>query len=288
MNADTILERYGAIVDRRLDQILPTESLPPAELQAAMRYSCLAPGKRLRPALCMASAEAVGAMSDAVLDAACAIEMVHCFSLMHDDLPAIDDDDMRRGRPSCHKQFGEALAILAGDALFALAFQTMAATAPKSVCCSVVEVLATASHYLVAGEAADVLAEGRAPSAQEVEFIHSQKTASLMSAACSIGAILGGASDEATSSLRRFGMEVGMAFQIADDLLNELSTADAIGKAAGSDRLRRKATYPSVHGVERSRAAAQAHVDRASDALKGFERSEALLALAGYSIDRLR
>lgn len=277
----------------RLKELLPPGRREPEQLHAAMRYSCLAPGKRLRPALCIASAEAVGEAGSAVIDAACAIEMVHCFSLIHDDLPAVDNDDMRRGKPSCHIEFGEALAILAGDALFALAFDTLSrvqGSDPKKVLIAV-QILARAagSDGLVGGEVADVLSEGKQPDPSTVAFIHSRKTGSLISASCEIGGLLGGGSETEIECLRDYGQEIGLAFQIADDLLNELSTAEALGKSAGSDRARQKATYPALYGVEDSRQAAFEAVERGRACIVGLRGDRAkLTALARYAVERLR
>ncbi len=255
-----------------------------------MRYSCLAPGKRIRPILCMVSAEALGMPPYAVIDAACAIEMVHTFSLIHDDLPALDDDDMRRGRATCHKKFGEALAILAGDALFALAYQTLteAPHEPERLlrslrCLS----RAVGSDGLVGGEVADVQAEGKQVDAEMLEFIHTRKTGALIAASCEIGAVLGGENLSQVLAFRRYGEQLGLAFQIADDLLNELSTAETLGKAAGSDRARQKATYPSVHGVEGARKAAQEAAEKAIAEIAPYSSQQPLLRdLALYAIER--
>lgn len=285
------LKAYSNLVDSRLDQLLPLATEPPGELHGAMRYSCLAPGKRLRPILCMASAEAVGEGRASVLDAACAIEMVHCFSLIHDDLPAIDNDDLRRGMPTLHVHAGEALAILAGDALFALAFHTLAASqAPVERVLEAVKrlTIASGSAGLVGGEVVDVISEGRAVEPEILEFIHAKKTGALISASCEIGGILGGGTASQIAALLEYGRSVGLAFQIADDVLNETSSPDRLGKAAGSDRERMKATYPALYGVEASRAKARQMAEAATGALRdaGIE-SELLTALAQFSVERL-
>lgn len=290
MGIDTQLEAYTALTDDRLSSLIPGPDKRPEGLHQAMRYSCMAPGKRLRPALCMASAEAVGSTAKNVLDAACSLEMVHAFSLIHDDLPAIDNDDLRRGQPSCHKKFGEAIAILAGDALFALAWETLAGSPHDPAL--VVECLKILSHAagsdgLVGGEVVDVESEGKPVDANTLEFIHSRKTGSLISASCQIGAILGGGSPDQVAKLAAYGDHVGLAFQIADDLLNELSTAEVLGKAAGSDRERMKATYPAVYGIEAARTAANKCVDQALEALRGMPSSEHLTGLAYFAVDRL-
>lgn len=259
-----------------------------------MRYSALAPGKRLRPILCLAACEAVGGASESCLDAACALELVHVFSLIHDDLPAIDDDDLRRGLPTCHVKFGEATAILAGDALLALAFEVISGSssmpenkaAPALAC---VRSLATAlgSDGLVAGEIVDVLSEGKPVDHATLEYIHSRKTGALIAASCEIGALLGGADEATVAGMRKFGAWVGLAFQVADDILNETSSAEALGKAAGTDRSRGKATYPALHGLDGARHAAAAFVEIAVDSLPSkLADRELLLHLAQYAVER--
>jgi geranylgeranyl diphosphate synthase, type II len=283
------LKAYSEPVDARLRQLLPSVEIPPTELHAAMRYSCLAPGKRLRPVLCMAAASSLGVGSGSVIDAACAIEMVHCFSLIHDDLPAIDNDDLRRGVPTLHVKYGEALAILAGDALFALALQTLASSPhePAQVVRAVQRLtVASGSDGLVGGEVADVLSEGKAADRQTLAFIHSRKTGALIAASCEIGGILAGGSEPECAGLKRYGDSIGLAFQIADDVLNETSTPEQLGKAAGSDRERRKATYPSLYGVEESRRLADQAVEEALSSLG--ERPDPFLSeLAKYAVERL-
>lgn len=255
-----------------------------------MRYSCLAPGKRMRPVLCMASAQALGAEPESVLDAACAIEMVHCFSLIHDDLPAIDDDDLRRGIPTLHKKYGEALAILAGDALFALAFQSLAFSphpADRVTLAMQRLTVASGTRGLVGGEVQDVLCEGKAVDAATLEFIHSYKTGALIAASCEIGAILAGGTTVQQQAMRAYGEKLGLAFQIADDILNETSTPDQLGKAAGSDRERCKATYPALYGLDGSRQMGKDAVEAAIGHLRdnGIEM-KLLEDLARYSVER--
>jgi geranylgeranyl diphosphate synthase type II len=253
-----------------------------------MRYSALAPGKRLRPVLCMAVAEAVGGEWQSALDAGCALELVHCFSLIHDDLPSIDDDALRRGRATCHVQFGEGIAILAGDALFALAFQVMLTSgeSARHARCARILAEASGSHGVVGGEVVDILTEGSPYDADTLQFIHSRKTGALISASCEIGAILGGASDEVVAKVRVYGEKIGLAFQIADDILNETSTAEDLGKAAGSDRERQKATYPSLYGLDEARLQAQILSREAVEALPGELRNGPLVELAGYTVAR--
>ncbi len=256
----------------------------------AMRYSALAPGKRLRPCMVLAACEAVGGMVSAALDAACAVELVHAFSLIHDDLPAIDNDSLRRGMPTCHIKFGEATALLAGDALFALAFEAVSGlqATPERVV-QVIRSLAKASGRdgLVGGEIVDVLSEGKSFTAADLEFIHARKTGSLIAASCEIGAILGGGSGEVCSAMKAYGEKVGLAFQVADDLLNEESNSDTLGKAAGSDKARGKATYPALYGLEGARKAAARLVEEALGCLpEGLSEKRVLGHLAQYAVNR--
>jgi geranylgeranyl diphosphate synthase type II len=279
-------------VNDRLEELLPAESREPVELHRAMRYSCLAPGKRLRPALCLMAANAAGGAVEDALDAACAIEMVHAFSLIHDDLPCIDDDDLRRGRPTCHIVFGEAIATLAGDALFALAFDTLARAgyAPERLVQALLELTtATGSDGLVGGEAMDVLAESGPPDPDVLRMIHERKTGSLIAASCAIGGALAGARKREVASLRRYGRSLGVAFQIVDDVLNLTSTPEELGKAAGSDQSRRKLTYPRIYGLEASRAEAERLTRDAIRELEGFgPEAEPLRALAREALGRTR
>jgi len=283
------LKAYAERVDVRLEALLPPVTERPEILHEAIRYSCLAPGKRLRPAMCMAAAEAAGGEAAMALDAGCAIEMVHAFSLIHDDLPAIDDDDLRRGRPTCHVKFTEGIAILAGDALFSLAFSTMATSSSEAArSLRAVQVLARSSIRLVEGETADILSEGTPVDIATLEFIHANKTGALIAASCEIGAILAGTDPGHVGCLRDYGAQVGLAFQIADDLLNETSTPERLGKAAGSDRERGKATYPALFGIEGSRKAALDAAERGLGCLEGLPGDTSFLRdLAIYTVERL-
>ena len=292
MDAEARLRTYAELADAQLEQILGGDSFGPEPLYEAMRYAVLGAGKRIRPALSMASAVAVGAPKEAGLHAGCAVELVHCFSLVHDDLPAIDNDELRRGGPTCHVQFGEALAILAGDAIFALAFDWLAETAPspKAGLRAVRELaIASGPKGLVGGEVDDILAEGKTVSKEIVTSIHVRKTGELIRAACEIGAIYGGGSEKQIAALAKYGALAGLAFQISDDLLNELSTSTALGKSAGSDRQRRKATYPAAYGVEESKALANNYVGQALECLNGFgHKADDLRLFARYVVERLR
>ena len=295
MRVELQLKTYSARIDARLDALLPSIEAEPSPLFEAMRYAALGPGKRLRPALCLAACAAAGGDDEAALNPACALEMVHAFSLMHDDLPAIDDDDLRRGRPTAHRAFGEAVAILGGDALFAHAFSTLLAPGLGVVPAPVTSArMATELAYavgvegVVAGETADVLAEGREVDAETLEWIHVRKTGRLIAASARIGAIAGGAEDDAVDALGRYGAAVGLAFQIADDVLNETGTAQTLGKAVGSDRVRGKATYPALIGLEPSRRRALALAEEGVACLEGLSgKVDFLRALALFSVERV-
>lgn len=238
----------------------------------------------------MACAESVGGSAENVVDAACALELVHAFSLIHDDLPAIDNDTLRRGRPTCHVEFGEATAILAGDALFALAFEWIAEIEQEPArVVRAVQLLARASGSdgLVAGEIVDVLMEGQPYDDAALEFIHSRKTGALIAASCEIGALLGSANAGTVEAYRTYGMHLGLAFQIADDILNETGLEADLGKASGTDRDRGKATYPHLHGLEGARAAAAAAAERATAALPADAlQRDFLIAIAEYTVAR--
>lgn len=255
-----------------------------------MRYSALSPGKRIRPILCLAAAEACGADPVVALDAACAVELIHAFSLIHDDLPAIDNDDLRRGQPTCHVKFGEATAILAGDALFALAFRAIAGLpAPAERVVAVLKILAeaTGSDGLVGGEMLDILSEGAEPSRPLLEKIHRGKTGALIRAATEIGAVLAGVDSSVRKACAGYGEAIGLAFQIADDVLNETSTAEQLGKAVGSDKERSKLTYPAVVGLEESRRIAEGLRQAALQHLESLPGDTSLLVeLAGFSVVR--
>ncbi len=261
------------LVDEALEQYLPAEDVEPATLHRAMRYSVLAGGKRLRPILVVAGAEAVGAAARQVLPTACALELIHTYSLIHDDLPAMDDDDYRRGRLTSHKVFGEAMAILAGDALLTLAFELIARnaamTADGRLVCEVIADVARAagSQGMVGGQVVDIESEGKAISAAALDYIHLHKTAALIRAALRAGAMLGGAPPAALAAITAAGERLGLAFQIVDDILDVEGTLAELGKTAGSDQRKRKATYPALHGLEASRRRARALIEEAKAAL---------------------
>jgi geranylgeranyl diphosphate synthase type II len=280
-------------VDQALDRFLPRESAPPASLHKAMRYSVFAGGKRLRPVLVAAGAEAVGGTLEAVMPAACAVEMIHTYSLIHDDLPAMDNDDFRRGVPTSHKVFGEAIAILAGDALLTLAFRLLANSSPAGgeagrLRDMLIEVAdAAGSAGMVGGQVADIECEGKMAGAAIVDYIHTHKTAALIRASIRSGAILAGASAAELKALGVVGDSLGLAFQIMDDILDITATSEELGKTAGKDQAQQKATYPAVHGIEASRRRAQALVADAHAALAPFgERALPLRALGTFIIER--
>lgn len=285
-----ILDTYRDRVDVRLSELLPSSTEIPETLHEAMRYSALAPGKRIRPAMCMASALALGAERWTALDAGCAIELVHCFSLIHDDLPVIDNDDLRRGRPTCHVKFGEAMAILAGDAMFALAFE-IASESCRDLGSNarVVKTLSrsSGSKGLVGGEVLDVISEGSVGNFGLLQTIHNRKTGSLIGASCEIGAIVAGADEDTAQKFYLFGEQVGLAFQIADDVLNETSTPEQLGKATGSDRDSEKLTYPALVGLEKSKILADECLESALSILDdlGLESHE-LQELAKFAVNR--
>jgi geranylgeranyl diphosphate synthase, type II len=279
------------MIERALDTHLPHKTERPTILHEAMRYSVFAGGKRLRPILCLAAAEAVEGSAATALLPACAIEVLHTYTLIHDDLPAMDNDALRRGKPTCHIAFGEANAILAGDALLTLSFQWMAechAAKPYLPNQLGLELAAAAgSHGVIAGQAEDVAAEGKEPVAELVEFIHLHKTAALIRAAVRIGAISGEAREADLSALTMYGCDIGLAFQIEDDILNATSTSETLGKAAGSDASRNKMTYVSVHGLKEARDKAEQLVDRAIGELKKVRGNiEPLAAIARFAIER--
>ncbi len=265
-----------AAFDRYLAKVLPPATRVPGRLHDAMRYSALSAGKRLRPLLALAACEAVGAPWTRALPAAAAVECVHAFSLVHDDLPAMDDDDYRRGRLTTHRKFDEGLAVLAGDALLALAFEELTRLARRGVpvarvTAAVAELArATGSIELVGGQALDLAAEGKPADEQIVHEIHARKTAALISCSLVLGGLAGGGGEKPVAILRRIGRDLGLAFQIRDDLLNLESSLDRLGKRAGTDRARGKATYPGAVGVEAARVEAARLIRRALTAAAGL------------------
>ena len=271
----TYLKEQARIVDAALDRTVPAETVEPQVIHKAMRYSLFAGGKRIRPILCMEAARAARGNAAGVEDAACSLELIHTYSLIHDDLPALDNDDLRRGRPTCHKVFGEAMAILAGDALLTLAFQVLAELRGVDGVCRarLVAELAAASgtvRGMIAGQVHDLEGEGRVPTAELLEQIHRAKTGALLRASVRMGAIYAGASEDELDALSRYGEHIGLAFQIVDDLLDVEQPSEQLGKTAGKDAQQHKITFPAVYGIERSHAMAEEERARAHAALQRF------------------
>jgi len=253
----------------------------------AMRYAILGGGKRLRPALVLLACESVGGDGPAALPAAAAVEMIHTYSLIHDDLPCMDDDDYRRGRLTVHKKYDEATAVLTGDALHALAFEILAEHAGAAAVREVAHYIGTAG--ILGGQMDDLMAEGTAATEEHVSFIHLRDTASLITASLRVGGIIGSASPEHMDRLTRYGRDMGLAFQIVDDVLDEVGSTEQLGKPAGSDLAQNKATYPSAIGIPKSRERAQELIDAAKRAIEGIpNREELFKALADYVVTRDR
>jgi geranylgeranyl diphosphate synthase type II len=287
------LDERRTLVEAALERWLPAEHAPPSTVHQAMRYSVQAGGKRLRPILVIAGAEAVGGHAETVLPTACALELIHTYSLIHDDLPAMDDDDYRRGRPTNHKVYGEAIAILAGDALLTLAFKLVAENAAHvrdaRVICDVVAEIATAAGTagMVGGQVADIESEGRTVSAETLDYIHVHKTAALIRASLRVGAMLGGARPDDLEAISVAGRSLGLAFQIVDDILDVEGSLEELGKTAGSDQRKGKATYPALHGLDASRQRARTLIEETKTTLRGIgPRAEPIGALADYVLER--
>jgi len=288
-SAKAFLERARVYVDDQLDKYLPPESASPQTLHKAMRYSVFAGGKRLRPALVLAAAEAVGGSFEQAAPAACAVEMIHTYSLIHDDLPAMDDDDLRRGRPTCHKVFGDAMAILAGDGLLTLAFEVLTHSSRAEVVPNIVRAVAKGAGTvgMVGGQVLDLEGEGKAPTLDGVRAIHNWKTAALLAACCEAGALAGGATLTRAENVLQFGQKIGLAFQICDDILDITSTAETLGKTPGKDVQAGKATYPAVMGLEAAQAEAQRLIAAAMDELKPLgAQAQTLQGLARFVVER--
>jgi geranylgeranyl diphosphate synthase, type II len=292
MTLDQYLHQQQKLVDKALESWAPDASSPPETIHKAMRYSLFAGGKRIRPLLCIASAQAVSDSPPGVENAACALEMVHTYSLIHDDLPALDNDDLRRGRPTCHKVFGEAMAILAGDALLTLAFEVLSKLPDTSGERRVrlVQELATAagaSGGMIAGQVQDLEGERQPPTAHLLDQIHRAKTGALLRASVRFGAIYAGAEERQLAALTSYGEHIGLAFQIVDDVLDVEQSSEALGKTAGKDAQQHKITFPAVYGIERSKAMAEEERLAAHAALRSFDgRAERLRELADLVVDR--
>ena len=284
------LDPIRRTVDKHLDAWLPDKTLPPRRLHRAMRHSLFAGGKRIRPILTILACRAVGGRLRDALPAACAIECIHTYSLIHDDLPAIDNDDFRRGRPSCHKAFDEATAILAGDALLTIAFEIIARHTkdPRVVHSTTLQLAASAGCVgMVGGQMADILAEGTRPNIARLLFIHPRKTGALIHAAVCSGALAGGATKKQFDALALYGGAFGLAFQITDDILDVTATSKQLGKTAGKDKAAGKLTFPAVFGLQLSREQAAGFTSVARNALKHLgPRADPLRRLADFILAR--
>jgi geranylgeranyl diphosphate synthase type II len=278
-------------VDAALNRFLPSAGTKPKTIHQAMRYSIFAGGKRLRPIICLASAEVISGKNDDALPFACALECIHTYSLIHDDLPAMDNDDFRRGKPTSHKVYGEGIAILAGDALLTIAFEIAASCRawPRYSHADVIKELALAagSQRLVAGQVADLEGEGRKITPAELRYIHENKTAALIASSIRLGAMSANATPKQLAYLTDFGQSLGLAFQVIDDILDVTQTTEKLGKSAGKDIAAQKATYPALLGLDKARKEADRLTARARAALKPFGKSAAPLeAIADFLLKR--
>ncbi len=295
-NLEAYLKTRKEMVDEALGRYLPGEDHFPPVIFKSVRYSVFAGGKRLRPILCLAAAEAVGGGRETVLPAACALEFIHTYSLIHDDLPAMDDDDYRRGKLTNHKVFGEDIAILAGDALLTEAFhllsgKELAGRAPAERLLALIHEVSEAAGFfgMVGGQVVDVESEGKTVDLTTLKEIHSRKTGAMIRVSVRAGAVLAGADDDKVRALTEYGSHAGLAFQIADDILDVEGDRELLGKETGADSSRRKATYPALLGVETSREKARDLVERAVGALASFdEKADPLRMMARYMVERKR
>jgi geranylgeranyl diphosphate synthase type II len=273
------LREYQQLVDAELDRLAPPETTPPETIHRALRYSLFAGGKRIRPILCIEAARSVGRPPGGIVAAACSLELIHTYSLIHDDLPALDNDDYRRGKLTNHKVFGEAMAILAGDALLTLAFQVLAQLdSPPDRKTRLMAELATAAGTvggMIGGQVADLEGEGKPPDAALLESIHRAKTGALLRASTRMGAIFAGATTAQYEALSCYGEHIGLAFQIVDDILDVEESSEALGKTAGKDAAQHKITFPAVYGLEASRHMAEEECARAHQVLELFGNSAA-------------
>jgi geranylgeranyl diphosphate synthase type II len=291
MNLKSYLVSRQKRIDRALDRYLPKQNVRPATIHKAMRYSLFAGGKRLRPILCLAAAEACGGKIDRALPLACALECIHTYSLVHDDLPSMDNDDFRRGRPTCHKVFGDGIAVLAGDGLLTIAFEIVARAKfsrryDMPILLHEVAV-AAGSQKLIAGQVADLEAEGKNVNRAQLRYIHENKTSAILTTSVRLGAISADANPKQLAAITKFGRALGLAFQIVDDILDVTQTSEKLGKSAGKDVAAKKATYPAVIGLTQSRTEAKRLTRQAHDALSIFgAKAEALHALSNYLLDR--
>ena len=291
MDLKEYLGEQQKLVDTELGRLVPPETTAPATIHRAMRYSLFAGGKRIRPILCMEAARAVADGVEHAVTAACALELIHTYSLIHDDLPALDNDDYRRGKLTSHKVFGEAMAILAGDSLLTFAFQVLAqCDAPADRKAAMVLELARASGTvggMIGGQVADLEGEGKTPTAELLESIHRAKTGALLRCSLRLGAIYAGATDDQYAALSEYGSHIGLAFQIVDDILDVEQSSEELGKTAGKDAAQQKITFPAVYGLEESRRMAAQECARAHAALEIFgDRAGRLRELASMIVSR--
>jgi len=291
MNLQEFLTRQQQIVDRELDRLVPTEAISPVTIHRAMRYSLFAGGKRIRPLLCLSAAEAISEAVPGAVTTACTLELIHTYSLIHDDLPALDNDDYRRGKLTCHKVFGDAIAILAGDALLTLAFQVLSGL--KAEAARKIRLVAELSDAagtvggMIGGQVADLEGEGQPPDAALLESIHRAKTGALLRASVRMGAVHAGAAPDQVAALSRYGEHIGLAFQMIDDILDVEESSESLGKTAGKDAQQHKITFPAVYGLTESRRMAEEQRQKAHDALVLFgANARRLHELADFIVSR--
>jgi geranylgeranyl diphosphate synthase, type II len=286
------LDQGRLLTDAALDRLIPSETQHPVSIHKAMRHSVFAGGKRLRPVLCMEAGRMIaGSLPEKIEELGAALEMLHTYSLIHDDLPALDNDDLRRGRPTCHKAFGEAMAILAGDALQTQAYEVLSRLhCPADARVRIIEEIARGTGTvdgMIGGQVVDLEAERTPPTREMLEYIHRSKTAALITASLVSGGLYAGAKNSEVSRLRAFGQAVGLAFQIVDDVLDVTQTSEQLGKTAGKDTAAQKATYPALFGIEESVRKADSLIGTAFKELDNFgERAETLKQLARYLVER--
>lgn len=286
------LEQGQQLTDAALDRLIPLETHHPVSIHKAMRHSVFAGGKRLRPILCMESGRMIaGSLPRGIEELGAALEMLHTYSLIHDDLPALDNDDLRRGRPTCHKVFGEAIAILAGDALQTQAYEVLSRLkCPPEARVKIIEEIARGTGTvdgMIGGQVVDLEAEHTRPTAEMLEYIHRSKTAALITASLVSGGLYAGATDSQAAKLRAFGLAIGLAFQIVDDVLDVTQTSEQLGKTAGKDTASEKATYPALFGIEASIKKADTLINQAFSELESFgEKAEPLKQLARFLVER--
>jgi geranylgeranyl diphosphate synthase type II len=294
MELKVYLEKKRTTIEQALDRFFPRPEGPASEVIKAMHYSLFAGGKRLRPILCIAGASAVGGNERDVLPVACALELIHTYSLIHDDLPAMDDDNLRRGKPTCHKVFGEAVAILAGDGLLTEAFHLMSRRdlsghVSPQILLQVIPMIASAAGYqgMVGGQAVDIQSVGKGVGASLVEFIHTRKTGALITTSVASGALMGGGTQEQVEAIQTYGKKIGLAFQIADDILDIEGDIQTLGKGVGNDARKGKTTYPSVLGLDKSKEIQRENIEGALKSLESFDhRADPLRDIALYIIER--